>query len=172
VLTRKVMLLGEIAVGKTSLARRLVFNQFEAGYKATLGVELYTHVVDADASTGDASPSVKLSIWDVDGDLAESIFSHNYIKGASGALVIGDATRPATVESMVRLAGAFHETQFGRPVVYVVNKLDALDGDLPETLRATLDDPEISLFQTSALTGARVEDAFRGLAARIVSTGS
>ncbi len=43
--SRKVMLLGEIAVGKTSLVRRLVHNTFEHNYKATVGVDIYEYRV-------------------------------------------------------------------------------------------------------------------------------
>ena len=39
----KILLLGEIGVGKTSIARRLVFNSFGDSYKATIGVDIYTY---------------------------------------------------------------------------------------------------------------------------------
>ena len=38
--------------------------------------------------------TVTLIIWDIDGDFGESIFQHIYIRGASSALVIGDASEP------------------------------------------------------------------------------
>ena len=41
----KVMLLGDIGVGKTSIARRLRFDSFEANYKTTIGVDVLTHDV-------------------------------------------------------------------------------------------------------------------------------
>ncbi len=44
---RKVMLLGEIGVGKSSLARRLVFDKFEFDYKPTIGVDIYRYDVPA-----------------------------------------------------------------------------------------------------------------------------
>lgn len=167
-LTRKIMLLGDIAVGKTALARRLVFDQFEAGYKATLGVDIYSHVLDPQPVP---DTPVKLSIWDIDGDLSHGIFSHNYMKGASGALMIGDATRPSTLNTIISLADTFRETQPGRPFVYVVNKLDLVeDGalDLPEALM----DPEAILHQTSAMTGKHVNLAFADLAKAIVRIGA
>ena len=39
----KVMLLGDIGVGKSSLARRLVFDHFETDYKTTIGVDVLTY---------------------------------------------------------------------------------------------------------------------------------
>ena len=167
-LTRKIMLLGEIAVGKTALARRLVFNQFEAGYKATLGVDIYTHVLVPQPVP---ETSVKLSIWDIDGDLSEGIFSHNYIKGASGALIIGDATRPATINAMIALADTFRDTQPGRPFVYVLNKLDLVE-DHTLMVPPALQDPEAILHKTSAMTGHNVGEAFSDLATAIIRIGA
>jgi GTPase SAR1 family protein len=43
---RKIMLLGEIGVGKSSIARRLVFDRFEGDYKPTIGVDVYSYDVD------------------------------------------------------------------------------------------------------------------------------
>ena len=51
-LTAKVMLLGEMGVGKTSLAQRFVFDRFQSDYKTTISVELFTH----DVTVTDAQP--------------------------------------------------------------------------------------------------------------------
>lgn len=167
-LTRKIMLLGEIAVGKTSLARRLVFGSFDANYKATLGVEIYTHVLTATPE----ETAMKLAIWDIDGDLSEGIFSHNYIKGASGALIIGDASRPATLNTMLRLSSAFRESQPGRPFAFVINKCDLPGAVSADSLPEGLHDPEASLHLTSAVTGDNVGDAFADLASSIIAIGA
>ena len=39
----KVMLLGQIGVGKSSIAQRLVFDRFESSYKPTMGVDVYRY---------------------------------------------------------------------------------------------------------------------------------
>ncbi len=157
---KKVMLLGDIGVGKTSIVRRLVFDSFDTNYKATLGVDIYRHVL---AGTG-ASDDTELVIWDIDGDLADSIFNHIYIRGAAGALIICDSVRPETRESMLRLAQGFSDALPGRPFALVSNKQDLLDAEstgsdaLPDWL------PETLHFRTSAKTGTAVEAAFAGLA--------
>ncbi|MCB1484942.1 MAG: hypothetical protein KDJ17_08635, partial [Hyphomicrobiaceae bacterium] len=56
---RKVMLLGEIGVGKSSLARRLVFDKFEFDYKPTIGVDIYRYEAPASATR----PATTLIIW-------------------------------------------------------------------------------------------------------------
>ncbi len=84
---RKIMILGAIGVGKTSLANRLAFERFETSYKATIGVDIYTTTV---LLPGKTKPT-QLTLWDTDGDFGMAIFRTVYIKGASGALIVGDA---------------------------------------------------------------------------------
>ena len=115
---------------------------------------------------------MKLTIWDVDGDLSESIFSHNYIKGASGALIIGDASRDATLNTMVNLATSFREALPGRPFGFVVNKTDLPGSASPEDLPTGLMDREAKLHLTSAATGKNVGEAFVDLATDILNIGA
>ena len=163
------MLLGDIGVGKTSLARRLVFGRFDANYKATIGVDIYNHELTVPEAAGDSR--VELVIWDIDGDFGETIFRHVYIRGASAALVIGDAVRPSTLESMIRLGDRFQDELPGRPVAFVVNKMGLVE--TPETfeLPKALISPRIPCIRASAKSGSNVEAAFSGLAGTILERG-
>ena len=67
---RKVMLLGEIGVGKSSLARRFVFDRFEGEYKSTIGVDILSHEIMLDDGR-----VLKLMLWDTDGDFGASCVS-------------------------------------------------------------------------------------------------
>lgn len=167
--SRKVMMLGDIGVGKTSLARRMVFDRFETDYKATIGVDLYT--CDVRFELRGATHSVELIIWDIDGDFGESVFNRIYIRGASGALVVGDVTRPSTRESMVRLGDRFQEELPGRPIAFVVNKTDLASDPAEIVLPAALETPRIPLVRTSAKSGENVERAFQTLAGAIMERG-
>lgn len=177
----KIMLLGEIGVGKTSLVRRLVDNQFSADYGPTMGVDVYDYVVDLsvldpDPPSANRTPEdidadrVGLAIWDTDGDFGESIFRHSYITGADGALIVGDAGRPHTHESMLKLGEAFENALPGRPYFFVMNKLDLLDDANILQLPAALLASEL-LLQTSAKTGDNVTEAFFKTADTIVRRG-
>ncbi len=157
-ISRKVMLLGEIGVGKTSLIRRLVRGQFETEYKSTFGVELYRVPITSAGPNGDQQ--VELIVWDTDGNFGQNIFRHVYIKGASAALIIGDLKRRTTLDTMVSLAEGFRDALPGRHFSFIANKADLLaDGEPPE-LPAKLHSFGQPILLTSAKTGANVKDTF------------
>lgn len=167
---RKLLLLGDIGVGKTSIARRLVFDRHDAGYKATLGVDIYSHTVP------DAGPnrdqSVELSIWDTDGNVSEHIYREkHFVIGASGALIVGDVTRPGSQDMMARLAVMCAEKLPGRHIAFILNKSDLLDAaaayDVPDALKSA----SHPLVMTSAKSGHQVQDAFRDAASAILRRG-
>lgn len=159
---RKVMLLGEIGVGKSSLVKRLVFDRFDTNYKPTLGVDVYRYEVPA---AGDR-PAMTLIIWDTDGNFGDAMFRHVYMKEASAAFIIGDVTRRETLDTMLSLSKGFREHFPGRYEALIVNKMDLVEGEalhLPDALGADRN----GVFHTSALTGDNVELAFIEAAAAI-----
>ena len=165
---RKVLLLGEIGVGKTSLAQRLLFDHFDTNYKSTIGVDLYKYDIEI---PGEAESPVSLVLWDTDGNWGESLFRHVYVKGASAALIVGDAARRATQETMLALAAGFDDAQPGRPITLVPNKIDLPpetgEVDMPAALRET----PFPFFKTSAKSGTNVHDAFVGTTRAILRRG-
>ena len=157
-ISRKVMLLGEIGVGKTSLIRRLIHGRFETEYKSTFGVELYRVPITRAGPNGDEA--IELIVWDTDGNFGQSIFRHVYIKGASAALIIGDLTRRSTLETMVGLAESFQEELPGRHFSFIANKVDLVAAGEAVKLPGKLQDARQPILLTSAKTGANVEDTF------------
>ena len=63
-------------------------------------------------------------LWDTDGDFGSRIFETVYLAGASGAIIVADASRPGTLVKMTTLTDRFAEYFPGRPVVMIVNKID------------------------------------------------
>ena len=163
-LSAKVMLLGEIGVGKSSLARRFVFDRFEGEYKSTIGVDILSHQISLDDGR-----TVKLILWDTDGDFGARIFETVYIKGASAALIVSDATRPATLAKAARLAGNFADAFPGRPARVIVNKIDLADVEANVFSGTGLAPSDV--VRTSARTGEGVADLFRSIGGDIVRRG-
>lgn len=158
-ITRKLLLLGEIGVGKTSLVRRLVHDELPTDYRATMGVDLYRYEIDGIGLDG--RQALELVVWDLDGNYGLSIFQHVYSKGASGALIVGDVMRHATLEHMVGLADGFMDALPSRQFSFVVNKLDLVEEPDPKLLPEKLRSTHHPIVWTSAKTAHNVLSAFR-----------
>ncbi len=159
-IARKIMLLGEIGVGKSSIAKRLVLDRFEIDYKPTVGVDVYQYVVP-DAP---GRPGMRLIVWDTDGNFGDAIFRHVYMKQASAAMIVGDVTRGGTIDAMAKLGTEFRDAFPGRHFTYLLNKTDLLPAGAAPVLPEVLARPGIPLIRTSALSGDNVKDAFRAAA--------
>ncbi|MDB2407198.1 GTP-binding protein [Jannaschia sp.] len=144
---RKIMLLGEPEVGKTSLANRLSFGTFTGDYKRTIGVELYTADVDFDGT------SHRLVLWDTDGRIQDDLVASTYCKGANGACVVCDVTRPETVESAREIVEIFEDLYPGRPTRLLANKVDLRPDAIVD-----------GALMVSAQNGVGAIEALRGIA--------
>lgn len=158
----KLMLLGEIGVGKSSIARRLVFDRFESEYKPTIGVDVFRYEVPPPQSG-----PVTLIVWDTDGNFGDTIFRHIYLKQADGALVIADASRHDTLEAMRTLAKGFLAARPGRYCGLVVNKIDLVSEHEKKALVSELSQLQLPLATTSAKTGLNIAHVFHEAAATI-----
>ena len=153
---RKVMLLGEIGVGKSSTVQRLVFDRFDFDYKPTIGVDVYRYDIP-DVPGRERS---SLIVWDTDGNFGDTIFKHVYMKEASAAMIIGDLSRPQTLETMVKLAEGFADALPGRHITLLLNKIDLVASasavEMPEGFARL----KIAPVMTSAKTGHNVQECF------------
>ena len=165
-ITKKIMLLGDMGVGKTSLVNRLCHDTFSSAYKASIGVDFRAYPVEPSP----AGEPFTFHIWDTDGSYAEAIFRTVYIKGAHAAVIVGDATLSASLESMARLAQTFEQELPGRYFCCVVNKVDLLQGAAPQ-LPADVARLGLPVVETSAKTGHNVTALFHDAAATIVRRG-
>lgn len=162
---RKICLLGAIGVGKTSLVRRFVESLFSERYQATIGVKIDRKVVEVD------DVRTNLVIWDLQGDVDLEKVRTSYLRGAAGVLLVADGTRPETLEtaSVIR-AGAVHAIG-SLPTVLLLNKADLVENwRLDDEDTTTGEWAGLKVFQTSAKTGAGVDDAFTALVRRIATT--
>jgi Ras-related protein Rab-5C len=155
----KILLLGDIGVGKTSLAKRFVFDSFDADYKTTIGVDILTHDIALGPDCNDAA--MRLVLWDTDGDFGDRIFASVYALGSQGAIIVADATRPNTLTHMSDLAAEFSDRFPGRPMCAIINKIDLVAPADRNFKVDGMDREEILL--GSALTGEGVEPLFRSL---------
>ncbi len=163
----KICLIGDFAVGKTSLARRFLYNEYQADYQATIGVNISKKEIHL---TDPIPAQVTLVIWDLAGGEPFTPIVEAYYRGAAGALFVADITRPATVEHLSQYIEEFRLVNPDADAVVLLNKVDLLSAHAveafdQETLREKLGTP---IFLTSARTGYNVENAFLSLARRLL----
>ena len=157
----KVLLLGDGAVGKTSLIRRFVVDQFGDDYIMTIGTKVSKR--DLAITEGGVTHLVAMTIWDVLGQQGYSAVQTTAFQGAKGVLFVYDATRDETCESLERYwIPRVREIIGAVPSIVAGNKVD-----LVADRRAAQAELEhfagkfaIPHFLTSAKTGEGVEDAF------------
>ena len=162
--TRKILLLGEVDVGKTSIARRLKFNSFGDSYKATIGADIYAYDV---VPPPEGTP-FKFLIWDTDGSYGAGIFRQYYAQQAQAAMIVADVSRPSTIDTMVELGRLCADVIPGRYFAHVLNKMDLLEETAAEDLIGRLKATKVPLYLTSALSGIGVAAAFATAATEIV----
>lgn len=170
--THKICVLGDFGVGKTSLIRRYVFNDFAHDYHVTLGVNLYKYDDEA-LHDGETAP-LRFMIWDVEGATSPGPHARRYVLGASAALIVGDATRANALQTLAEYAEMFEEEAPGRPFALVFNKTDLLAGpNVAERLDLAGLEARFGAapLLASALTGEGVREAFRGLGGKVLAYG-
>ena len=117
--TAKILVLGDGAVGKTSLVRRFVRGEFDEDYIATIGVNLKHKSLE--------DIGLDMSIWDLYGQKSMSPGKHssNYV-GAEGALIVFDLTRKRTFDNLGQWIDDLYEVIGRIPLVFAGNKRDIM----------------------------------------------
>ncbi len=164
-LTSKVCVVGDFAVGKTSLVERFVHNHFSEKYLSTVGVKIDTK----ELVFSDRNVAQKLVIWDVAGSDRFGHTEFAYLRGANGYIFVADGTRPTTLGSVDSLREQI-SGQFGEaPAVLLINKRDLeVDWDIGQKRLERLRDSHADVFLTSAKSGDEVERAMQRLAEKII----
>ena len=162
---KKICLLGDFAVGKTSLIQRFVHNMFDLQYLSTLGV----HISRKDVLLPEMETIVRLLVWDLAGKEKCDDVRNDYLKGASGVIVVGDLSRPNTFNCVKDFSRVIINTKLIPSCVIVGNKVDLFDDKLSVTndIDGIATELNLPCTITSAKTGEGVEATFLLLAKTI-----
>lgn len=166
---KKVLLLGDAAVGKTSLVRRFVVDVFSDNYIATIGTKTTRKTMYLNYEKTDVTVQLNLSIWDIIGQKGMERTHKVYFPGTEAAILVADLTRPDTFESLAEWAGALRAVCGDVMSVVAANKSDLAGGVVvrDEDAEAAAEALGCGWLKTSAKTGKNVEEAFRSLATEL-----
>lgn len=156
---KKICMVGDFAVGKTSLTQKFVNNVFSDKYLTTIGVKIDTAEIDG----------TKLIVWDVAGRDSLSPVNVSYLVGAAGVILVADGTRENTIHSLVDIWQMILK-RIGRvPVVVALNKHDSEDWNVSEQSLELFDELNWPVYFTSAKEGDNVQQIFENLVSQINS---
>ncbi|MCB0063679.1 MAG: GTP-binding protein [Caldilineaceae bacterium] len=168
--SKKICLLGDFAVGKTSLVRRFVHNRFDDAYISTIGVKVSRKTVVL--PYGQDIVEVKLMVWDLAGSQAFDSVAASYLRGSSGAILVCDLTRQETLDRLADYAGNLRNVMPSAQLVIAANKMDLVEHHqlTVEQVAKYAEQLGVPYYLTSAKVGDQVEQAFRDLAAILMQS--
>ena len=193
----KILVIGEVGTGKTSIIKRYVHNFFSETYRATIGVDFALKILNWDSNT-----VVRVQLWDIAGRLVTSVYfdttnlmclqiigqerfgsmTRVYYREAVGAMVVFDATRLSTYEAAARWKHDLDnklQLPNGQPVptVLLANKCDQLrdTGSGPGLVASHSQLDEfcqqhgfIGWFETSAKENIKIDESARFLIEKVI----
>ena len=169
-LMKKVCLLGDPGVGKTSLIRRFVTDLFDDGYISTIGAKITKKTITIELPGRDVHVNLILMIWDLAGQKEYKSFHEMHMKGMEGVMAVADLTRKNASDSLKGALQMADRIGVDVPMVFILNKADLAepsDADLKD-IRTIASEKSIPVLATSAKTGLNVELAFQRLGGKMV----
>jgi small GTP-binding protein len=166
----KLAIMGNPAVGKTSLINRYIDHKFEEDYHPSLGV----NIVIKELIVEEKNALVKMILWDIAGQEKYDLSRKAFFQGCAGALFVYDVTRQKTFKD-IKSKWLKDLKEFGNKnasYLLIGNKNDLIDDKsvpteegkkLARKMKAS------SFIETSAKSGDNVEKAFKSLVLGVIS---
>ena len=165
--SKKMCLIGDFGVGKTSLIRRFVDGQFSDQYLSTVGVKISRkNIVLSKENMPDHD--LQLLIWDLEGHTKFKAIAPSYLQGSKGAFVVADVSRPETIDRIPEHLSLFYSVNPQGKIIIALNKVDLIEPEKAAKIfystQSLYQERVLSLYQTSAKTGEYVDEIFEKLA--------
>lgn len=162
----KVLVVGDVGTGKTSIIKKYVHGIFNANYKSTIGVDFAMKNITYPPH------SVKLMIWDIAGQERFSNMTRIYYKDSHAVIMVFDVLRPYTFDSLTHwLEDVRIKLGDDIPVYIFGNKWDSelFNIDQNQIIKFCEDNKIAGYFMTSARNNIGIEDGMKALTDLLVS---
>ncbi len=167
----KITVVGDGAVGKTSLIQRFTEGEFNEEYIMTLGAQFTKFTEEVDGVP------CELFIWDIAGQDTFKKLRQSFYKGSKAAIIVFSHEDNKHGEESFKNIGTWYDditkNAKGIPIVLFGNKIDLIDRESLNKSDKTSSNSNVDnlkkkytfdgYYLTSALTGEGVTDAFREL---------
>ena len=161
----KFIITGDHNVGKTSIIRRFSENRFLSDYRATIGLNIISHDFESFGN------QINVALWDIGAQEYFRRYRKTYYNGAQAGFIVFDLTNRKSLENVKNWYNELNEfiNNPDLPVMIIGNKKDLSEKrvitnqdaiNMTQSLTGSKN-RNVLYFETSALTGENVEDAFR-----------
>jgi Ras-related protein Rab-5C len=161
-LKSKIIIIGDSAVGKSSIAARQCRGEFKEDTSPTIGsAHLQTNIKYGDES-------ITLVIWDTAGQEEFASLVPMYARKATVAIICASFDIPSSIENIDRWVQNLYENGEKIPIIIAINKIDKVKEQQKEIDRITkmLEDKYDTIFFTSAKTGYNINELFVSVASK------
>ena len=158
----KIVVVGDFAVGKTTLIINFTEKTFRGMYVPTVGVQFTKKTINID------DDQVELTIWDIAGQDKFAKVRQTFYENAAGFLIVYDTTRKNTIENIKMWYEDVIKNTEAIPCVVIGNKKDLVDQRQvnEDDIKKIIQNENLKIqlqFETSAKTGENVDDGFKSL---------
>ncbi|OQV17736.1 Ras-related protein Rab-5B [Hypsibius exemplaris] len=160
----KLVLLGEAAVGKSSLVLRFVKGHYYEHQESTIGAAFLTQSVQLDSAT------VKFEIWDTAGQERYHSLAPMYYRGAQASIIVYDITSPESFERAKTWVRELQRQAAPNIVIALAGNKCDLEGQRKvqfEEGAKYANDNGLIFLETSAKTSQNVVDIFTEVARKL-----
>ena len=151
----KLLIIGDSAVGKTSMLLKYTDNFFPESHLATIGVEFKTKEVEYNGY------KIELQIWDTAGQERFKSITKSFFRNANGIIFVYDITQKNTFKNVKDWIKDSEVNDFGFQRILVGNKIDLQNKRQIslEDAKEWADKKNMEVIETSAKTGANIDKA-------------
>ena len=162
----KIALLGDATVGKTNLVLRFTDNTFSLNITPTVGYDYKSKTIFLDKY----NKKVNLQIWDTAGQERFMALSKTVYQRVDGVMLVYDITRRPTFDNILSWITRVKEYKANFPIMIIGNKIDKEDERQVtyEEGKNLADENKLTFFETSALNGGNVDEAFLNFANEVL----
>ena len=153
----KVVLIGDMKVGKTNIVSRYIKNEFNKDSISTIGVEFGSKELVIEGH------NVKVQIWDTAGQEKYKSITNAYYKGAKGAFVVYDITNKNSFDNADNWLNNLRASADKKCSIILIGNKSDLENKREVSIEQGEEkakNSEIAFMETSALSGDNIDKAF------------
>lgn len=162
---QKIIFIGDVNVGKTTIINRIQGNDFEERYDATIGIDFCLKIIKHNNN------EIKLQMWDTAGQEKYRGLIPSYIRNSSMIILVYDVTSKKSFENIPKWIDFIQSIEKTKMVI-CGNKIDlnnnrVIADDMANELKNKYMDMDILHFEVSAKNNSNMNDMFYEVVANL-----